>query len=40
MKQKFVQNKLRVHNSPSMTKAKSFSIRPDSIQQNIQMNVV
>ncbi len=39
MKHKFVQNKFRVHNSTSMTKKKSFSIRPNSIQQKIQMNV-
>jgi hypothetical protein len=36
----FVQNRIRIHNSPNVNRAKPFSIRLDSIPHRVQMNVV
>jgi hypothetical protein len=36
----FVQTILRIHNSPSLNKAKPFFVRPDFVSRIIHMNVM
>ncbi len=37
---KFVQNRLRMRNFPNVSRTKPFFVKPYSIQQKVQMNVV